>query len=104
MKKLHSQIRGQLQISSQEYKHIVDKHRKELQFEVRDKVLAHLGKERFPRGTYNKLEMKKRGPCMILRKFGTNAYDIEIPYDVGIPPIFNVSDMYPYREYESEGP
>jgi hypothetical protein len=47
--------------------------------------------------------MKKIGPCKILRKFGANAYDIELPYDVGISPIFNISDMYPYREYDSEG-
>jgi hypothetical protein len=31
-----------------------------------------------------------------------NAYDIELPDDVGISPIFNISDMYPYREDEAE--
>ena len=51
MQKLHSQIKGKLQISSQEYKRRVDQHRREIQFEVGDQVLAHLRKERFPRGT-----------------------------------------------------
>jgi hypothetical protein len=87
-----------LQISSQEYKHRVDKHRRELQLEVGDQVLAHLRKERFPRGTY------KIGPyCKILRKFDANAYEIELPDDVGIPPIFNVSYIYPYRKHDTEG-
>jgi hypothetical protein len=98
MQNLYSQIRGHLQSSKQDYKHRDDQHRRELQFEVGDKVLAHLIKERFPRGTYNKLNMKKIGPCKILRKFDANTYKIELSDGVGISPIFNVLDMYPYRK------
>jgi hypothetical protein len=45
--------------------------------------------------------MKNIGPCKFLRKFDENAYEIELPDDVGISPIFNISDMYPYREEEA---
>jgi hypothetical protein len=58
-------------------------------------------KERFLRGTYNKLKMKKIGLCRVIRKFGENAYEIELPDGVGISPIFNVMDLYPYRAEES---
>jgi hypothetical protein len=46
--------------------------------------------------------MKKIGLCKILRNFDTNAYEIELPDDVGISPIFNISDLYPYREDDTE--
>jgi hypothetical protein len=102
MKELHSQVKERLQNSSQEYKHRADQHRRQLQFEVGDLVLAHLRKERFSREAYNKLKMKKIGPCKVLRKFGDNAYEIELPDGIEISPIFNVSDLYPYRDGEAE--
>jgi hypothetical protein len=92
-----------LQNNNKEYKHIFDKHRRELQFEVADQFLAHIEKERFPRGTYNKMKLKKIRPCKILRKFNANAYERELPEDVGVSPIFNISYMYPYREDNTKG-
>jgi hypothetical protein len=103
MQELHSKIKERLKNSNQEYKHRVDQHRKEIQFEVRDLVLAHLWKERFLRGTYNKIKMKKIGPCNILRKFEANAYEIELSNGVGISPIFNMADFYPYRADKEYG-
>jgi hypothetical protein len=100
MKELHSQLKERLQKSSQEYKHRADQHRRQLQFEVGDLILAHLRKERFPRGTYNKLKMKKIRPCRVLKKFGANAYEIELPDGIEISLIFNISYLYPYKAEE----
>ena len=44
--------------------------------------------------------MKKIGSCQILRKFGENAYELELPESIGISPIFNISDLYPYKTNE----
>jgi hypothetical protein len=103
MQELHSKIKERLHNSNQEYKHREDKHWREIMIEVGDLVLAHLVKERFPRGMYNKMKMKKIGPCKILRKFEANAYEIGLSDGVGISPIFNVADLYPYREEEVRG-
>lgn len=40
--------------------------------------------------------MKKIGTCRILWKFAANAYELQLPPGVGISPIFNVADLYPY--------
>ena len=67
--------------------------RKEVQFEVGDIVLAHLMKEIFPREEYNKLKLNKIGPCKIIRKFSSNAYELELLVDMDISPIFNVENL-----------
>ncbi|XP_059066104.1 uncharacterized protein LOC131857479 [Cryptomeria japonica] len=59
--------------------------------------MVHLKKERLPAGKHTKFLMKKIGPCEVLKKCGENAYKISLPDGIALSPIFNVSDLYPYK-------
>ena len=61
--------------------------------------MVHLRKEHFPIGTYNKLKMKKFGPCKIVKRHDSgNAYEVELPADLNISLVFNILDLKEFYE------
>ncbi len=61
--------------------------------------MVHLRKKRFPASNYNKLKMKKFGPCKILKKHDSrNAYEVEFPDGIDISPIFNITNLTEYHD------
>jgi hypothetical protein len=44
--------------------------------------------------------MKNIGPCRVMKKVGANTHEIELPDGIEISPIFNISDLYPYKDEE----
>ena len=69
------------------------------ELEVGDEFMAHLRKEQFLVGTYNKLKMKKFGPCKIVKRHDSgNAYEVELSTELNISPVFKISDLIEYYE------
>ena len=65
--------------------------------------MVHLKKGRFHIGPYSKMKMNNFGPYKILKKFDSgNAYEVELPDDIDIFPIFNVANFYKYHETDDE--
>ena len=76
MKKLHKQIRGQIEKANTAYKAKVNKHRKQLEFKPGDLIWLHSRKERFPSRRKNKLMARSDAHFQFIEKVGSNAYKL----------------------------
>lgn len=103
IQEVHDQVKSHLQQSIAKYKAHADKKKRYVQLSVGDLVWVHLKKERLPKGKYTKLMQRKVGPCQILKKYGQNAYEIQLPPDLGLSPIFNVCDLTLFKGSDNEG-
>ncbi|PKA61481.1 hypothetical protein AXF42_Ash014398 [Apostasia shenzhenica] len=98
MHDLHKEIKQKLSLNYAKYKSIADSHRKLKKFSEGDYVMIHVNAARFPPGKSKKLTAKKIGPYRVVRKISSNAYELELPKNMGINSIFNVSDLTLYCE------
>ena len=94
---LHAKIRRKISLSNEEYKLVVDVHRRSKEFNVGEYVMVRIRLERIPKMFSKKLYARTIGPFSIIRKLGSNAYLLDLPNDMDISHVFNVEDLLPYR-------
>ena len=97
MSELHQSISDQINKSNSQYKAVADSHRRFKKFDVGDYVMVRMRPERFPQGTFRKLQARGAGPFEIISRVGENGYVHDLPSDWGISPTFSIEDLAAYK-------
>ncbi|KAJ9557269.1 hypothetical protein OSB04_011883 [Centaurea solstitialis] len=93
VKKLHEQVRCNIEKKTEQYAKHAYKGRKQVVFEPGDWVWVHMRKERFPSSRRTKLHPRGDGPFQVIARVNDNAYKLDLPGDYGVSATFNVSDL-----------
>ncbi|KAL4375921.1 hypothetical protein GQ457_02G026580 [Hibiscus cannabinus] len=93
VRKLHQQVKENLERRTQQYENQANKGRKQVTLEFGDWVWVHFRKERFPAQRSSKLLPRGDGPFLVGEKVNENAYKFDLPGEYNVSATFNVSDL-----------
>ncbi|KAG8490723.1 hypothetical protein CXB51_013780 [Gossypium anomalum] len=96
VKRLHQQVRANIEARTKSYVQQANKGRKRVIFEPGDWVWVHIRKERFPAQRRSKLLPRGDGPFQVLERINENSYKLDLPGEYNISASFNVSDLSPF--------
>lgn len=94
-------VKQKLQQANSKYKQAANRNYKEKLFAFGDDVLVFLHKERFPVGTYSKLQPKKYVAYKILKKIKDNAYVVDLPNSDGNIQDVQCAYLYAYHSFDN---
>jgi len=96
IKDFHEKVKHQIQAQVEKIAHSKNKGKRVRSFNEGDLVWLHLRKERFPNIRKSKLSPRGDGPFQIIKKINNNAYQLDLPPEYGVHPIFNITDLVPF--------
>ncbi|TPX30970.1 hypothetical protein SeLEV6574_g08572 [Synchytrium endobioticum] len=100
MKVIANHLQHHLTQAQEWYKKNADRHRTtEVEFKVGEEVLVSTKNVRTQRPT-KKLEMTWMGPYRIRRKLSNVTYEVALPKDIRIHPVFHIKLLKPYKRSE----
>jgi hypothetical protein len=79
VKKMHEQVKANIEKRTRQYVKSANKGRREMIFEPGDLVWVHFRKERFPEERRSKLLPRGDGPFKVLKRINNNAYELDLP-------------------------
>ena len=98
IKKLHEEVRLNIEKHNAKYVEQANRRRKYVEFEVGDLVWVHLHKHRFLPGKFGKLKPRVDDPFKIIEKIEENAYKLPLPDEYEVSPMFNIKDLRAYHD------
>jgi hypothetical protein len=93
--------RANIELAQHRQAHYVDQHRREVSFKIGDQVLLsteHLKLTGAAGSRTAKFTYKYIGPFKIKRVINPNAYELDLPAQLQIHPVLNVSRLRPYHD------
>jgi RNase H-like domain found in reverse transcriptase/Integrase zinc binding domain/Retroviral aspartyl protease/Chromo (CHRromatin Organisation MOdifier) domain len=102
IRRLHQDLvmaRDHIEHAQKRQAHYADRHRRHITFAVGDRVLLsteHLrmvGVKRTPKLTFKYID-----PFTVLRVVGSNAYELKLPDNMNLHPVFNISRLKQYTD------
>ncbi|KAL9260331.1 Retrovirus-related Pol polyprotein from transposon 17.6-like protein [Drosera capensis] len=79
IRKLHEQVRLNIERRTEAYAKQANKERKKVVFQPGDWVWLHMRKERFPIQRKSKLQPRGDGPFQVVERINDNAYKLDLP-------------------------
>ena len=98
IRSLHDSIHQRLEVNNEQYKCMVDAHRRQREFQEDDYVIIKVRPEWFPSEIVKKLQSYVASPFQVQKRVRSNAYVMELPDDYGISSTFNVSDLVAHQD------
>lgn len=95
---ISANIQQKIAMSTQKYKFAIDTHHRNVMFNEDDYRMVRIHPKCYPKHLFKKLHARATDLFYILHKLEPNTYYLELPSDLKFSLVFNIADLFPYRD------